>query len=156
MKGCMIYILLTASLAAADLITKALARRDAHIKKIYNPGFSFGFLKEHPFIVKGIPTSVGILSAVQWARCVAAAEAAKKAQNRSMRIASVLKGIAHSMILAGAIGNTYERVARGYVTDFINVPKGRIRTWFFNIADMCVAAGAAIMLLGELTEDKRI
>ena len=55
----MIYVLLTACLAAADLVTKALARRDRHIKKIYNPGFSFGFLKEHPFIIKGIPTPSG-------------------------------------------------------------------------------------------------
>jgi signal peptidase II len=135
----MIYTLLTACLAAADLVTKALARRDRHIRKIYNPGFSFGHLKEHPFIVKGIPTAVGILSAVKWARA-----------------ASPMKKTAYSMILAGAIGNTCERVKQGYVTDFINIPKGRIRTWFFNIADLCVAAGAVLMILGELTESKDV
>ena len=131
----MIYVLLTACLAAADLVTKALARRDRRIKKIYNPGFSFGFLKEHPLIIKGIPTAVGILSAVKW-----------------MGAGKGIKKTACSMILAGAIGNTYERIKQGYVTDFINVPRGRIRTWFFNIADLCVAAGATLMMIGELTD----
>ena len=181
----MIYVLLTACLAAADLVTKALARRDRHIKKIYNPGFSFGFLKEHPFIIKGIPTAVGILSAVKWIQAVALPQAPERhhgkkdvrgisakicGENEPSHVAAAMhvpmprgislsrevKKTACSMILAGAIGNTYERIKQGYVTDFINVPRGRIRTWFFNIADLCVAAGAALMMLGELTESKDV
>jgi lipoprotein signal peptidase len=163
----MIYTLITACLTAADLVTKALARRDRRIRKIYNPGFSFGHLKEHPFIVKGIPTVVGILSAVKWVQAVALpggtdghqriGGADKTVTEDAITvpeddISTTFKKIAYSMILAGAIGNTYERVKQGYVTDFINIPKGRIRTWFFNIADLCVAAGAALMILGELTE----
>ena len=181
----MIYVLLTACLAAADLVTKALARRDRHIKKIYNPGFSFGFLKEHPFIIKGIPTAVGILSAVKWVQAVALPQAPERHHGeknvprfnakacdengsshvtadihvpmlRGKYVGREIKKAAYSMIFAGAIGNTYERIKQGYVTDFINVPKGRIRTWFFNIADLCVAAGAALMMLGELTESKDV
>ena len=137
----LIYVLLIVCLATADLVTKHFARRDRRIRKIYNPGFSFGYLKECPLIVKGIPTLVGILSALKWARTM---------RRRSRR--SALTKTALSLILAGAIGNTCERVRQGYVTDFINIPRGRISTWFFNIADLCIAAGAALLPLAELTE----
>ena len=137
----MIYGLLTACLTAADLTAKAAARRDRRIKKLYNPGFSFGYMKEHPLIVKGIPTAVGVLSALKWMRAM-----------RRHSGAGALEKTALSMILAGAAGNTYERIRRGYVTDFINIPHGRIRTWFFNIADLCIVAGAVLLAAADLTE----
>ena len=126
-------------------MTKHFARGDRRIRKIYNPGFSFGYLKECPLIVKGIPTLVGILSALKWVRTM-----------RRRPGQGTLTKTALSLILAGAIGNTCERVRRGYVTDFINIPHGRISTWFFNIADLCIVAGAALLPLAELTEDKEM
>ncbi len=141
----LIYALLIVCLAAADLVTKHFARADRRIRKIYNPGFSFGYLKECPLLIKGVPTLVGILSALKWAQAV-----------RRRPGKGILKKTALSLILAGAVGNTCERLKRGYVTDFINIPRGRISTWFFNIADLCIAAGAALLPLAELTEDKEM
>ena len=47
-----------------------------------------------------------------------------------------------ALILGGALGNLVDRIARGYVVDFIHV-KG----WpIFNVADMCITA-AAIMIM---------
>lgn len=46
------------------------------------------------------------------------------------------------LVLAGAVGNTLDRVTRGYVVDFIHVPHWPV----FNVADMCVTAGAALLL----------
>lgn len=141
----LIYALLIVCLAAADLVTKHFASADRRIRKIYNPGFSFGYLRECPLLIKGVPTLVGILSALKWVQAV-----------RRRAGKGILRKTALSLILAGAVGNTCERLRRGYVTDFINIPRGRISTWFFNIADLCIAAGAALLPLAELTEDKEM
>ena len=46
-------------------------------------------------------------------------------------------------IVAGALGNALDRAARGHVVDFIHV-----RLWpVFNVADVLVVAGIAILLL---------
>jgi len=46
------------------------------------------------------------------------------------------------LVAAGALGNTLDRVARGYVVDFIHV-----RHWpVFNVADICVTAGAVLIV----------
>lgn len=46
------------------------------------------------------------------------------------------------LVAAGALGNTLDRVGRGYVVDFIHVPHWPV----FNVADMCVTAGAALII----------
>ncbi len=52
---------------------------------------------------------------------------------------------AWTLILAGGIGNLIDRVSqRGFVTDFLNVGIGPLRTGIFNVADMAVMAGFAL------------
>jgi signal peptidase II len=46
------------------------------------------------------------------------------------------------LVLAGALGNLLDRLFRGYVVDFIHVPHWPV----FNVADMCVTAGAILLL----------
>ncbi len=46
------------------------------------------------------------------------------------------------LVAAGALGNTLDRVARGYVVDFIHVPHWPV----FNVADVCVTAGAVLLM----------
>lgn len=50
------------------------------------------------------------------------------------------------LVLAGAVGNYLDRVARGYVVDFIHVSHWPV----FNIADVLIAAGGALVLLQSL------
>lgn len=45
------------------------------------------------------------------------------------------------LILAGAIGNYVDRLARGYVVDFIRLPYWPV----FNVADVLVVAGVALL-----------
>jgi signal peptidase II len=48
-----------------------------------------------------------------------------------------------ALIIAGALGNAIDRVARGHVVDFIHV-----RFWpVFNVADILVVAGGLLVLL---------
>jgi signal peptidase II len=47
------------------------------------------------------------------------------------------------LVLAGALGNYIDRVARGYVVDFIHV----IHWPVFNVADVLIVVGGAMLLL---------
>lgn len=55
--------------------------------------------------------------------------------------------LALALILGGAVGNLYDRVALGYVVDFIDVYYKNTHFPAFNIADSAISVGAGIMLL---------
>jgi signal peptidase II len=59
--------------------------------------------------------------------------------------------MACALLLAGAMGNFIDRVRwDGLVIDFLNLGVGRLRTGIFNVADVSIMAGAAILLLESL------
>ncbi|KAA1188348.1 lipoprotein signal peptidase [Pseudohalioglobus sediminis] len=58
-----------------------------------------------------------------------------------------LLALALGLILGGAIGNLWDRVALGYVVDFISVHYGGWYFPAFNIADSAITVGAGCMLL---------
>ena len=52
-----------------------------------------------------------------------------------------------SLVIGGGLGNLIDRVVRsGAVTDFIVIRLGPLRTGIFNLADVCLTAGALAML----------
>lgn len=55
------------------------------------------------------------------------------------------------LVTAGAVGNLYDRLAYGFVVDFLD-----FRVWpVFNVADSCVTVGACLLAWGLHLEDKR-
>lgn len=65
-------------------------------------------------------------------------------------------GIALSLILAGALGNLYDRVMLGKVVDFIDWYYGDYHWPAFNIADAVILMGAAMMLIdGFFASDEK-
>jgi signal peptidase II len=52
--------------------------------------------------------------------------------------------IALAMQLGGAVGNLIDRIARGYVTDFISIGSFAV----FNVADSSISIGVVVLLLG--------
>jgi signal peptidase II len=60
--------------------------------------------------------------------------------------AATSERLALALLLAGAAGNYLDRVARGYVVDFIHVPHWPV----FNVADALVVAGVALLGLSRL------
>ena len=100
-----------------------------HIRCISNDGAAFGMLDDHRWVFMSVSTVVII----------------------GMLIFMVIKrreiptplGIALSLVVSGGIGNMIDRVALGYVVDFIYfVP---IDFPCFNAADSFVCIGAALM-----------
>jgi signal peptidase II len=55
--------------------------------------------------------------------------------------------IALSMLLAGAMGNFLDRLARRYVIDFIDWSAGSYHWPTFNVADSLIVVGVALLLL---------
>jgi signal peptidase II len=58
-----------------------------------------------------------------------------------------LTGVALALILGGAIGNLYDRVAYKYVVDFLWVQIVHYHWPDFNVADSCIVIGACLLLL---------
>lgn len=68
----------------------------------------------------------------------------------SFRGNSTLKaGLA--LLLGGAYSNTYDRLSRKYVVDYVSFPvkNKRFRGIVFNISDFCIMIGALFLALGE-------
>jgi len=70
------------------------------------------------------------------------------------RLLNIAQLIGMSLIVAGGIGNLIDRIFRsGSVTDFISVGLLSIRTGVFNLADLLVITGAALLILRTPTEN---
>ena len=51
------------------------------------------------------------------------------------------------LFVAGGVSNLIDRLALGSVIDFLNVGIGSFRTGIFNVADVAILAGLALLLL---------
>lgn len=60
------------------------------------------------------------------------------------------ENIAFSFVLSGAIGNVMDRLMFGYVIDFLDFDLGFYRWPTFNVADIAIFIGAAMMILGSI------
>jgi signal peptidase II len=50
------------------------------------------------------------------------------------------------LAFAGGLSNLLDRVIHGRVVDFLNVGIGSLRTGIFNVADMAIMAGVALLV----------
>ncbi len=55
--------------------------------------------------------------------------------------------VALTLVLGGAVGNLYDRIAYGSVTDFIQVFLGSYEWPSFNVADSAICIGAGLLAL---------
>ncbi len=66
-----------------------------------------------------------------------------------------LFSFALACILGGAIGNVVDRMAHGYVIDFLDFHWGGMHFPAFNVADSAITLGAICLILDELLRVKR-
>jgi signal peptidase II len=110
-----------------------------------NPGVAFGLLSDSTpewrgAVLIGVSALVlGYIAILLW---------------RSRTGAAVGLRLALALILAGALGNLYDRVAHGTVTDFIEVHAGRHYFPVFNVADSSITTGGALLVLLELLKGR--
>ena len=145
------YILYSAVLALGiflDQLTKWLAvkflepvdtvpiiKNVLHLTYHTNTGAAFGILSDKRYIFMTVSTVmiVGLATYLYLGFC----------ENR-------LYGIAISMIVSGGIGNMIDRIALGYVVDFIDFRL--INFAIFNGADSFVCVGAGLLVLALLLD----
>lgn len=73
-------------------------------------------------------------------------------RDHSLRVAT---RIALGLLAGGGVANGLDRVLNGgFVTDFVSIGVGPLRTGIFNVADVAVIAGAAAMALLSFASDR--
>lgn len=57
-----------------------------------------------------------------------------------------------AFLLGGAYSNTYDRLARKYVVDYVSFPvkNERLRRIVFNVSDFCIMIGAVLLVIGDM------
>lgn len=112
------------------------------LHRSHNPGFPMGILKDRPDLVKVIPLSVlsGVAGIFLWLY---------------PRKGHTLEKIGTSLALAGGLSNLWDRWKRGYVVDYFSFRVKKLQKIIFNIGDMAVFLGAAVMLIAQIVEAVR-
>jgi signal peptidase II len=109
-----------------------------------NPGAAFGVLAEGNALVRSI-VLIGISTLV-----LAFVASALWSRNSAFTATATRAGL--SLILGGAIGNLFDRISLGTVTDFIEVYHGSWSFPAFNVADSAITVGAALLLIDLLMQ----
>jgi signal peptidase II len=112
-----------------------------------NPGAAFGMLADGSPFVRGV-VLIGISALVLFFVLNALLD-------RQSSFNSTANRIGLALILGGAIGNLYDRVLAGKVTDFIEVYKGSWSFPAFNVADSAITVGAAFLLVDLVRPHKK-
>lgn len=66
----------------------------------------------------------------------------------------LLMQMAMCFLIGGGIGNIYDRLRFGSVTDFLHIDFGLFRTGVFNFADVSIMIGVSLLLLYNLRKEK--
>lgn len=135
------WVGLGVALLALDQASKALVRAEVaegsvrsllpgvDLVHTRNPGVSFGFLSGAPTWVVATVSTLALLVVVGVV---------------ARTVAGPIGGIAIAAIVAGAVGNLVDRLARGHVTDFLDLPLIPP----CNVADIAITAGALLVAIG--------
>lgn len=106
---------------------------------IHNEGAAFGMLSGHRWVFM-LVTAVALI--------------AMPIILYRYRKLHVLFNLSLSLFIGGAIGNMIDRIFLGYVVDFFEFTF--VNFAIFNVADICVVCGAAIMMVYVIFFDKEL
>ena len=106
----------------------------------HNEGFCFGALKKRRGLVKQVPliftsAAAGVLA---WLL------------TRKSRLADRL---GFALVTAGALSNLFDRLKRGYVVDYFSFQVKWLEKVVFNLGDLCIFAGTALLTVSDLFRD---
>lgn len=109
---------------------------------MHNPGAAFSFLSDAGGAQRWLFTAIAVIASVSivWLLKKHAAE--------------TLFALALSLILGGALGNLIDRVAYGYVIDFLLFHWETHYFPAFNLADSAITCGAGLLIWESFMEKK--
>jgi signal peptidase II len=68
---------------------------------------------------------------------------------------SLSRVVAISFVIGGGIGNIYDRLVHGSVTDFLHIDLGVVQTGIFNMADVSIMIGMIMLLIESFIVQNR-
>ncbi len=107
------------------------------LRRYHNQGMALGRGRNHPRAVAALSVILTVL--------VGGALVLALGRNGNSRLRTGL-----SLLLGGAFSNTYDRLKRKYVVDYISfgVKWKPFRNLVFNLSDFCIITGALLAALG--------
>jgi signal peptidase II len=151
----LIWLVLSIFLLALDQVSKWVVSTEMSLYQtidilpvfnftyVHNYGAAFSFLSEaggwQKYFFSTIAVTISVLL-IYWL---------KKLPATNKLLCS-----AYALVLAGAIGNLIDRLVHGYVIDFLHVYYQQYDFPVFNIADVAISIGAALLLLDAFFEQK--
>ena len=117
-----------------DLLLAPLRTFSGEVLPKVNQGALFGLFGEHKEIANGVFAAVSVIAGIAiiyWSR--------KRSTSSDLGLCAAL-----GLILAGTLGNLYDRVVFGGVRDFLHFYW--IEWPVFNVADCCLVCGAGLLL----------
>lgn len=108
-----------------------------YLTKYHNKGVMLNLFDKHTDIVKGL--SLGLCIICFFAYVLTLGKKGRK-----------LLRLGLATLLGGAYSNTYDRMIRGYVVDYLgfNVPNEKMANIIFNISDFVIMIGALLCVIG--------
>ena len=108
----------------------------------HNTGAAFNFLSDAGGVQRWLFSAIAIVASV-WIIWLLRKHQSEK-----------LFSFALAFILGGALGNLIDRIAYGYVVDFLDFHWGAYHFAAFNLADSAITCGAALLILDSLKGKK--
>jgi signal peptidase II len=68
---------------------------------------------------------------------------------------SLSRVVAISFVIGGGVGNIYDRLVHGSVTDFLHIDLGIVQTGIFNMADVSIMIGMVMLLIESFIVQNR-
>jgi len=149
---------IAAVIVLLDQVVKAIVRSELTLNesvtvipgffdltRVHNTGTAFGFMNATDFPFKTL-----VLACVAVAALVALAMYAA-----SLPVDQWLARTGLALILGAAAGILIDRVAQGYVVDFVDLYWSGWHFWAFNVADASITVGVALMILDLLGAGSR-
>ena len=111
---------------------------------VRNTGAAFSFLADHDGWQKFFFIGLAVVISSMLIYFMAKSEAAQKLQNA-----------AYALIIGGALANAVDRAYNGYVIDFFEFYWRDWRYPVFNVADIAICVGAALIALDAFKQGKK-
>jgi signal peptidase II len=105
----------------------------------WNTGVSYGLLSTH---MQGLLVALSLAIAVMliyWLR----------------KATKPLAAASYGMLIGGALGNALDRLLHGAVADFVLLHWGTWNWYIFNVADIAIVAGVAVLLYDAIFDSRK-
>lgn len=117
-------------------VTTFLGKVDLWIELVFNKGAAWGLFSDYPSALLSLRAVIILCLFYLLSKSV-----------------SIIKQLAYSFIIGGALSNVYETVTKGYVTDMVNFVFFNKSYGIFNFADAMICVGILFLLVPkQITE----